>query len=76
MKFGHPRVYNPWRSDEYRLLADQSSELMDTIDAIVAEANGLVTENRIVNAQMRDCCLTMAEQIAQLQALDEVGAPQ
>ena len=76
MKFGHPRVYNPWQSEELADLQGQSSRLMDRIDRTVKKANAMVTENRILNAQMRDCYLTWDEQAARLDALDEVGAPQ
>lgn len=76
MKFGHPRVYNPWQSEELSRLTDQSGRLMDRTNSLVKRANLLITEQRIVQAQMRDCHLTWAEQIARLAALDEVGAPQ
>lgn len=75
MKFGHPRVYNPWSSPELAGLQKQSGRLMDRIDRTVKKANAMVTENRILAAQIRDCYLTVPEQIARMDALDEVGAP-
>jgi hypothetical protein len=75
-KFGHPRLYNPWQSDEYSTLMALSNSLMDRTNEYVERARFLVEENRTVHAQMRDCLLTPAEQVARLEALDEVGAPQ
>jgi hypothetical protein len=76
MKFGHPRVYNPWPSSELNDLGALSNELINQIDDYVHRANLLIKEQRIVAAQMRDCHLTIPEQIARMDALDEMGAPQ
>lgn len=76
MKFGSPRVYNPWQSEELHSLTVISNGLMDQIDYHVKYANRLVAENRIVTAQLRDCYLTVPEQIARLDALNEMEFPQ
>lgn len=76
MKFGHPRLYNPWQSEELAALQRESNVLMNRLNGYVRYANRLVTEQRALQAQMRDCYLTRDEQVARLEALDEVGAPQ
>lgn len=76
MKFGHPRVYNPWQSDELADLEMINNELSNQLEIAVRHANRLVREQRILLAQIRDCYLTHAEQIARMEALDEMGAPQ
>ena len=75
MKFGHPRVYNPFQSPEYVALTRESSHLQDILNGHAASLFDLRTRQMIVFAQIRDCLLTRDEQIARLNALDEVGAP-
>jgi len=76
VKFGHPRVYNPWQSDELADLTMVSNELSNQLEIAVRHTNRLVREQRILVAQIRDCYLTVPEQIARMEALDEMGAPQ
>jgi len=75
MRMQHPRVYNPWQSDELADLEMINNELGNQLEIVVRHANGLVGEQRILLAQIRDCYLTVPEQGARLQALDDMGAP-
>ena len=76
MKFGHPRVYNPWQSEEYQNLTAIANEMTEYMNVLLDRLHRKGLEQRIVFAQIRDCMLTRDEQIARLDALDEVGAPQ
>jgi len=76
MKFGHPRVYNPFGFSELDSLQREYDTMSMLVHNHVKEANEILQHQRIVTAQMRDCYLTTAEQIARMEALDEVGAPQ
>jgi hypothetical protein len=76
MKFGHPRLYNPWASGELQDLEALINEVGSQMNHHINMLDKLQDEHMVLNAQIRDCYLTTAEQAARLDALDEMGAPQ
>jgi hypothetical protein len=76
MKLGHPRVYNPFQSPEYIALTAESEALTESMDLAAKRLRHLRDRQIVLFAQIRDTLLTREEQIARLNALDEVGAPQ
>ena len=76
MKFGHPRVYNPWQSEELAGLQRSYDVAGRIVRDHVNQAKEMINYQRIIVAQMQDCHLTPDEQVARLDALDEIGAPQ